>query len=291
MRKPSSVLRSSARRLHRPSPAMGVALVALFLSAGGASYAAVSLPAHSVGPAQLRTFAVTNPKIANNAIGYRKIMPGSIGTVRIVKNDVQLRLKNTCPSGQAMTAVDVNGKVSCAPAMGAEINSAPAAAVAVSSPTTAATVSALALPGGSAYMVHANPYITVKPSTVTSAAAQHVVVTCTLKAGTATTAVAQRSASFDLPQASATPAPQVETASIPLVVVAPSSATAMASDVTCVTSVTDTSGTNAGKASTDPATATAQGQIYATQVASVTTGTATIPTTTTTTTTTPTPAP
>ena len=284
MRKPSSALRSSARRLRRPSPAMAVALVALFVALSGGAYAAVTLPAHSVGAAQLKTFAVTNPKLAVNSVGSRKIMPGAVGFYRVNRSEVQLRVNNTCAAGQAMTAIDIRGNATCAPAT-AEINSASAAAVSVSSATTPASVSSLSLPAGSAYAVQANPYITITPSTSNTAEAQHVVVTCKLDSGTG---AAQRSASFDLPAATSSPAPQVQTASIPLVAIAPSSTAAATADVSCTTSVTDTTGANVGKASTNPATVKAQGQIYATQLASATTGT-TATTTTTSTTTTPTP--
>ncbi len=283
MRNPSSMLRGSVRRLRRPSPAMVVAIVALFMATGGASYAAVALPASSVGSTQLKTFAVTNPKLATGAVGtnkimpaavtYSKIKPSSVGTVRVVKSEVQLRLQNSCPTGQAMTAVDVNGKVSCASAGGsAETNSAPGSAVGVNSATTAATVSSLALATGSAYLVQSNPYITVTPSSDTSALAQHVVVTCTLTAGSV---AAQRSASFDVPGSGST---AVDYASIPLTAALPSLTAAATSTVTCT--VADT-GTGGGTASS-PATVTAQGQIYATQLASATTATTTGTTTTTT---------
>src|SRR5262245_11990839 len=39
---------------HRPSPAMAVALVALFVALSGTSYAVTQLPANSVGSAQVR---------------------------------------------------------------------------------------------------------------------------------------------------------------------------------------------------------------------------------------------
>ena len=61
-------------------------------SAGGASYAAVTLPANSVGAAQLKTFAVTNPKLGTNAVGSRKIKPGAVGFYRVNRNEVQLRV-------------------------------------------------------------------------------------------------------------------------------------------------------------------------------------------------------
>ncbi len=273
---------------------MAVALVALFVAlSGGAAYAATTLGKNAVRTVNIHGSAVTNPKIANNAVTYNKIKPSSVGTVRIVKSEVQARLTSSCSNGQAISAVDVNGKVTCTSAMSAGTSSAAADAVALTSPTTAATVSTLALGAGSAYEVQANPYISVTPSTDGSAADQHVVVTCTLKVGTTTSSAAQRSASFDLPAAADTPAPQVQTASIPLLVMVPTSTAAQASDVSCLSSVMDTSGADSGKASAHPATATAAGQIYATQLASATTPTTTTttPTTTTTTTTSTTPAP
>jgi hypothetical protein len=268
---------------------MVVASLALFVALSGGAYAAVTIPAHSVGATQLKTFAVTNPKLGTGSVGTRKIMtsavtyskiaPGSVGTVRIDKNEVQARLQSSCTSGQAITAVDNAGKVTCASEGTSETNSAAGAAVAVSSSTTPAVVSAVSLPSGSAYEVQANPYVTVTPSTVSTAAAQHVVVTCTLS--DSGTAQAQRSASFDIP--ANTDSPQVETASIPLIAIAASSTAAAASQVSCVTNVTASA---SGNAATNPATVTAQGQIYATTLAATTTGTTPAASTTTTSTTT-----
>ena len=59
-------MRSLVRQ--RPSPAMVVALIALFVALGGASYAAVTLPRNSVGAAQLKKGAVTPPKVAKKTI-------------------------------------------------------------------------------------------------------------------------------------------------------------------------------------------------------------------------------
>jgi hypothetical protein len=50
-------------RLTKPSPAMVVALVALFVALSGTSYAALTLPRNSVGPEQIRNNAVTGPKV------------------------------------------------------------------------------------------------------------------------------------------------------------------------------------------------------------------------------------
>ncbi|HSF62455.1 MAG TPA: hypothetical protein VLA69_12220 [Gaiellaceae bacterium] len=64
----------------RPSPAMVVACLALVVALGGTSIAAVNqlVPRNSVGPAQLRTGAVTNPKIRNNAINSAKVANRSL---------------------------------------------------------------------------------------------------------------------------------------------------------------------------------------------------------------------
>jgi hypothetical protein len=58
--------RGLARRL--PSPAMAVALAALFVSLAGTSYAAFALAPGSVGTAQLKNGAVTGPKLAGGAV-------------------------------------------------------------------------------------------------------------------------------------------------------------------------------------------------------------------------------
>jgi len=52
----------------RPSPALVVSLVALAISLGGTGYAALKLPAGSVGPVQLRKDAVTSLKVKNGSL-------------------------------------------------------------------------------------------------------------------------------------------------------------------------------------------------------------------------------
>jgi len=276
MLNPNSKLRRLGRR---PSASMVVASLALFMSLTGASYAAVTLSANQVKTVNIHGSAVTNPKIANNAVTYNKIKPSSVGSVRIVKSQVQARLKSTCTTG-AITGVDDTGKVTCGgTTLPAETNTAAANPVAVTA-TTPVAVQTLALAGGSSYLVTGNPYITVTPTTVAGSAAQHVIVTCTLTAGPSTTAVATRSASVDIAASANTP--QAQTVSIPLTAAAPTNANASTATVSCVvTSVTATSGGGAGSPAANPATVTAQAPIYALQ-----TGASTIATTTTATTTT-----
>jgi hypothetical protein len=64
------------RRL--PSPALAVALLALFVALGGTGYAAVALQKNSVGSKQLRKGAVTNAKIAANAVTGTKVRQRSL---------------------------------------------------------------------------------------------------------------------------------------------------------------------------------------------------------------------
>ena len=58
-------------RFRRPSPAMAVAMVALFVALGGTGYAALELPRHSVGKKQLKRNAVTTTKIADGTLRLR----------------------------------------------------------------------------------------------------------------------------------------------------------------------------------------------------------------------------
>lgn len=255
MRKPSSVLRSSARRLRRPSPAMAVALLALFLSAGGASYAAVALPAHSVGATQLKSFAVTNPKLGVDSVGSRKIMPGAVGFYRVNRSEVQLRVTGACANNtQAITAISITGGVTCGSVSPSESDSGAGTVKPLS--TTATSVATLALAGSNQYMVQATPYITVSGNT--DPASQRVDVSCTLSSGTAATATQTRSASFVVP------ASGTAEAQIPLTVIQPSSTTSSTATVTCVD--TDTGGI------TD-ATLNGQGTIYALTLAPAATAT------------------
>jgi hypothetical protein len=64
----------------RPSPALIVASIALLVALGGTGYAAVSAtaPPNSVNTAALKNGAVTNPKIAANAVTGSRVKNGSL---------------------------------------------------------------------------------------------------------------------------------------------------------------------------------------------------------------------
>ncbi|MDO9456056.1 hypothetical protein [Nocardioides sp.] len=65
------------RDLHRPSPALVVAVLALLLATGSTSYAA-GLARNSVGTAQLKSRAVTTAKIKPDAVTGQQIRAGSV---------------------------------------------------------------------------------------------------------------------------------------------------------------------------------------------------------------------
>jgi hypothetical protein len=90
-----------SRRLRRPRHATAVAYLALFVALGGASYAATTLPAGSVGTKQIRAHAVTLSKIAPSAqqalqgqTGPRGGLSGATGL-----GAVKLHVDSTTASG------------------------------------------------------------------------------------------------------------------------------------------------------------------------------------------------
>lgn len=56
-----------------------IAYLALMVALGGTSYAAINLPAGSVGTRQLKGGSVTTNKLANGSVTQRKLDPKSIG--------------------------------------------------------------------------------------------------------------------------------------------------------------------------------------------------------------------
>jgi hypothetical protein len=62
----------------RPSPALVLACVALAVALGGTGYAAIVLPANSVGTKQLKNNAVNSIKVANGSLLKADFKPGQI---------------------------------------------------------------------------------------------------------------------------------------------------------------------------------------------------------------------
>lgn len=192
-------LHSLVRR--RPSPAILISCVALFLSLGGVGYAAIQLPRNSVGSRQIRKGAVT----------YKKIRPNSVGLVRANTGQLQVRVSRSCVTGTAIGAIDRSGHVSCNAALPNEFGTSDNTAKSVGA--TAATVTSVALPAGASYVAVANPTATVTPAKGVTKA-QHVTVTCELAVGSNTET---RSVTVDtVPATSSTDTGPAESVSIPL---------------------------------------------------------------------------
>jgi hypothetical protein len=149
----------------RPSAAVIISLVALFVSLGGAGYAAVSIPNNSVGTSQLK----------NNAVSYRKIVPGAVGNVRANLNQLQARVTGKCGLSSGIGSIDSAGKVSCNPSL------PPQAGVTntVTVPSTLTTVNSLVLQRAGSYLALANPTATLSGNVLP----QRVTVSCTLTVG------------------------------------------------------------------------------------------------------------
>ena len=144
-------------RLPRPSAPLVVSFLALFVSLGGVGYAAIHLPVHSVGNAQLQNFSVGNAKLRSNSVGAGKIIPGSIGATQVNSSQVQLRVAGPCTLG-AMQSIGSSGSVTCTPTLPNEYGSNTAATALGANSTQVATQS---LAAGSSYLVLAYPHAVI----------------------------------------------------------------------------------------------------------------------------------
>jgi hypothetical protein len=162
-------LRLHSLRRRRPSPAIIISSVALFMSLGGVGYAAISIPNNSVGSSQLK----------NNSVSYKKIQPGAVGIVRANTGQLQVRVSGTCGSGQAIATINQVGKVTCNNALPSEFGTTNNTATVTATP---ATVTNVALPTGASYFALANPTATV----TSGGTGQRITVSCTLTVGSNT---------------------------------------------------------------------------------------------------------
>jgi hypothetical protein len=99
------------RSVPRPSPALIVACLALFVALSGTSYAVLVLPANSVGTAQLKNNAVISSKVKDHTLLAADFKPGQLpsgikgyevveGGPNIVTNQIFNSLLITCPPGK-----------------------------------------------------------------------------------------------------------------------------------------------------------------------------------------------
>jgi hypothetical protein len=217
-------LRSLARR--RPSAALVVSFLALFVALGGAGWAALRIPPNSVGNAQLRNFSVGNAKLKPSSVGPAKLVPGAVGTRQVNSSQVQLRVSGPCSVG-AIQSIAQSGDVTCTQVLPNEYGTS-AQTTLGGGQTTIATES---LPAGPSYVVLAYPHVVISG---TSGTAHSVEVDCTLSVppGTGTSSTTE-SLAVELGSSGN---PQAGT--IPLVLPVASSTGAQATTVSCTDSAT-----------------------------------------------------
>jgi len=75
----------------RPNYANVMATVAVFVSLGGASYAAVALPRDSVGTAQLRADSVTYNKLHARSVGPDQLRDDAVDATKLAQGSVKKR--------------------------------------------------------------------------------------------------------------------------------------------------------------------------------------------------------
>ena len=124
----------------RPSAALIVACAALFVSLGGASYAAMTIPNNSVGAAQIKKNAVTNSKLAANSVTYKKIAPNTVGAVRANLGQLQHRVGGKCAAGSAVATIAKDGKVTCNTALPAGLQTTSNTAAIIPTATSPTTI-------------------------------------------------------------------------------------------------------------------------------------------------------
>jgi hypothetical protein len=103
--------------LHTPSPALVVAIVALFVSVGGTAYAGFSVSANSVGTKQLKNGAVSTRKIRNGAVTRSKLNLSGVtvpNAVHATSAASAINATNAANAGHASTA----GSAASAPPSG-----------------------------------------------------------------------------------------------------------------------------------------------------------------------------
>jgi hypothetical protein len=221
-------------RLPRPSAPLVVSFLALFVALSGVSWAAIHLPVHSVGNAQLQNFSVGNAKLRSNSVGAGKIIPGAVGATQVNSSQVQLRVAGPCTAG-AMQSIGQSGDVTCTPVLPNEYGSNTAATALGAISTQVATQS---LAAGSSYLVLAYPHVVIGGGTT----AQRVEVGCTLSvpAGSGTPPPASPTTTTKTLAVDVNSNGHSQAGTIPLVLPVASSTSIQTATVSCTESSTGT---------------------------------------------------
>lgn len=120
--------------VRRPSPALAIACIALGVALGGTGYATVlQVPRNSVGAAQLKSSAVTNPKLARNAVTSAKVRNRSLLSADFAAG--QLPAGPAGPSGPAGPAGPPGLSAVERVEVTSVVNSTPSRSAAITCPT------------------------------------------------------------------------------------------------------------------------------------------------------------
>src|SRR4051794_4727934 len=93
----------------RPSPALVVATIALFLAAGGTTYA-LTLPSNSVGSAQIQAGRVLNSKLHPGAVSNSKMGKGAVTFSKMASNQMTAAtIRNASLLGEDLAPNTVTG--------------------------------------------------------------------------------------------------------------------------------------------------------------------------------------
>jgi hypothetical protein len=144
--------------LKRPSPALVISIVALFVALGGTSYAITQLPKNSVGTTQLKKNAVTGAKVKNGSLSGTDIDVATLGMVPSATSASRADTAQTAASagtaGSAGSAKTADRATSSGTATRADsaatADSATSAGSATTAGTAATATNALALNGKTA---------------------------------------------------------------------------------------------------------------------------------------------
>jgi len=125
-------------RIQRPSPALVISLIALFVALGGTGYAAVKINGKNIKKGtitakQLKSKTITGDKIKNNTIGAAQINERKLGTVKRATDATNAtNAVNAVNATNAASAAKLNGHQVVAkrvgPTPGADFNAARGAA-------------------------------------------------------------------------------------------------------------------------------------------------------------------
>ena len=99
----------------RPSPAMVVAFIALFVAIGGSSYAVTRLPSGSVGSKQLKKNAVTGAKVKNRSLTVADIKVASLAGVASAVSAASATHANAAGGLDKITYINAPSGVPAAP--------------------------------------------------------------------------------------------------------------------------------------------------------------------------------